>query len=316
MELRPADPVEMPGEADSNSPGHWLKGLFRLYNSNGYPLRTIGADPLKTGAARAIQLYDYSHTPMWIEATWVDPSTGDVFAWYHHETGSQCPSGLYSTPQIGALYSDDDGHSFFDLGIVIESGGRPDCSAPNGYFAGGNGDFTVLLDGEGKYFYFLFSHYGGDQLQQGVAIARMAFQDRRDPVGHVHKYFEGSWNEPGVRGRVTPIHTARGAWNTPSTDAFWGPSVHWNSYLSQYVMLLNRSCCEPGWPQEGVYISTSPDIGNPKTWTEPQKIVDGGNWYPQVIGAGEGESDKLAGRVARLFIGGYSEYEIVFGPEP
>jgi hypothetical protein len=78
-------------------------------------------------------------------------------------------------------------------------------------------------------------------------------------------------------------------------------------------MLLNRSCCQPGWPQEGVYISMSPDISNPLSWSEPTKIIDGGDWYPQVIGLGPGESDKLAGRVARLFVGAFSQCEIVFG---
>lgn len=35
-------------------------------------------------------------------------------------------------------------------------------------------------------------------------------------------------------------------------------------------------------------------------------------WYPQVIGTAKGETDKLAGRKARLFLGGLSNLEIVF----
>lgn len=35
-------------------------------------------------------------------------------------------------------------------------------------------------------------------------------------------------------------------------------------------------------------------------------------WYPQVIGTAKGETDKLAGRTARLFLGGLSNFEIVF----
>jgi len=37
-------------------------------------------------------------------------------------------------------------------------------------------------------------------------------------------------------------------------------------------------------------------------------------WYPQVVGLDKfrEETDKLAGRVARLFIRGKSEWEIVF----
>jgi hypothetical protein len=171
--LRPASPHSMPSEADSNSPGHWLDDTFRLYNSNRYPLRTLGPTPLELGAARAIQLDSYENVPMWIEATWVDPETRYVYDWYHHEPGSPCPSGLYSAPKIGALYSEDDCHTFFDLGIVLESGARPDCTGANGYFAGGHDNFTVLLDRDSRYFYFLFSNYGGAPLEQGVAIARV-----------------------------------------------------------------------------------------------------------------------------------------------
>ena len=35
-------------------------------------------------------------------------------------------------------------------------------------------------------------------------------------------------------------------------------------------------------------------------------------WYPQVIGTAKGETDKLAGRTARLFMGGLSNLEIAF----
>ena len=35
-------------------------------------------------------------------------------------------------------------------------------------------------------------------------------------------------------------------------------------------------------------------------------------WYPQVIGTAKGETDKLAGRTARLFLGGLSNLEIEF----
>lgn len=40
----------------------------------------------------------------------------------------------------------------------------------------------------------------------------------------------------------------------------------------------------------------------------------GHGWYPQVIGTDPGgrETDKLAGRVARLFVHGKSAWEIVF----
>ncbi|HEY7296066.1 MAG TPA: hypothetical protein VH916_13560, partial [Dehalococcoidia bacterium] len=39
-------------------------------------------------------------------------------------------------------------------------------------------------------------------------------------------------------------------------------------------------------------------------WTEPQKILDGGSWYGEVLGLGPGESDSLAGQTMLVLNGG------------
>ena len=97
-------------------------------------------------------------------------------------------------------------------------------------------------------------------------------------------------------------------------DAFWGPSVHWNRHLGRYVMLLNRAI-DKDWTQEGIYVSYSRALDNPRGWSQPVKIMDAPSkpgWYPQVIGIDKGESDKVAGRRARLFVHGISRWEIEF----
>ncbi len=311
VEVIPADPIVLPGVSDSNSPVHWWRGEFHVTQSHAMPIVSIGAGlegPLKT---RAVLFHSYEHMPLWIESTWVD-ADGTVYAWYHHEEGA---CGTLASPKIGALVSRDGGRTYEDLGIVLETGYPPDCSSANGYFAGGHGDFTVLLDSRKEYFYFYFSNYSGPEASQGVAVARLAFADRDSPAGRVEKFYNGEWGEPGLGGEVTPIFPVRAAWSRPDADAFWGPSLHWNTHLNQYVMLLNRACCEPGWPAEGIYISFNPDLGNPNGWTPPAKIpgLYSVGWYPQVIGLGPDASDKVAGRVARFFMGSDSEYEIVFG---
>jgi hypothetical protein len=58
-------------------------------------------------------------------------------------------------------------------------------------------------------------------------------------------------------------------------------------------------------------------LANPTGWTLPQKILDSAGddrWYPQVLGMDKarGETDKLAGRSARLFVRGLSRWEIEF----
>ncbi len=253
-----------------------------------------------------------SEYPVWIEATWMDPC-GTLFAWYHRERIGICGAGNYlDIPEIGALVSDDGGFTFRDLGVVLSSGDALNCSAQNGYFAGGHGDFSVILSADGKYFYFLFGNYGGPEERQGVAAARMAFEDRAAPAGAVWKYADGEWNEPGNGGRVTPFLPVAAGWSRPDPDAFWGPSVHWNTHIGAYVILLNRASGFPGWTQEGIYASFSKDISNPHAWSAPVKILAGGAWYPQVLGLNAGETDKSAGQVSRLDVCGTSEWELVF----
>lgn len=311
-ELRPAEPIRLPGISDSNSPAHWKDGMIMIFQSMGLPLIATGTRQSDTLKARAVLLNSYTHYPLWIEATWVDDD-GTLYAWYHHE--QPVCNDLLVIPKIGALVSRDGGYSFSDLGIILESGYRPDCRSKQGFFAGGHGDFTVLLDRWRQYFYFYFTNYSGPLASQGVAVARMAFGERARPVGRLWKFYQDRWAEPGLGGQVTAILPARVSWSRLETDSFWGPALHWNTYLNQYVMLLNRSCCAPGWPAEGIYISFNPDLSNPYAWTAPTKILNGeeARWYPQVIGLEPEQTDKIAGRVARFYMGDDSEWEIVFG---
>lgn len=95
-------------------------------------------------------------------------------------------------------------------------------------------------------------------------------------------------------------------------DAFWGPSVHWNTFLNQYVMLLNHAS-DSDWYHEGVYVSYAPRLDDPRLWSVPAKLLDGGNWYPQVMGLEIGTgTDKVAGERARFFMSGVSQYLIHF----
>jgi hypothetical protein len=104
------------------------------------------------------------------------------------------------------------------------------------------------------------------------------------------------------------------AWHdgNAAADAFWGASVHWNDYVEQYVMLLNRARDEQ-FNNEGIYASYAPTLDDPAAWSAPRKLRDGGGWYPQVVGLEPGSgTDKRAGRRARFFLTGRSEQYIEF----
>ncbi len=314
--LRQASPVTMPAVADSNSPALWDGGQVLVFNSAGNPMASSGIDQFRLGPPQAIQVDTNAHFPMWIESAWKD-SDGTLYAWYHHEPGGLC-GGSLTAPKIGALVSYDSGKTFQDLGIVLESGDPVDCSAANGFFAGGHGDFSVIPDRKGQYFYFLFGNYGGDLSGQGIGIARMAFEDRRNPAGSVWKYYAGDWTEPGLGGRVNPIFPAVVSWQRPDTNAVWGPSIHWNTYLERYVVLMNHTCCRPKWPQEGIYVSFNADLASPADWTGPERIMaKPPDYYPEVMGLEADGSDTLAGQLARFYIHGRSNWEIIFyWPQP
>lgn len=113
---------------------------------------------------------------------------------------------------------------------------------------------------------------------------------------------------------ATPIYPVAQSWHLdgPQVDAFWGPSVHWSTHLQQYMMLLNRAR-DVQWTQEGIYVAFSPSLEDPSRWSAPRELLDGGGWYPQVMGLDHGlGTDRTAGAIARLFIHGRSEFLIQF----
>jgi hypothetical protein len=313
VRLHPVSPIRFPAATDSNSPAFWDGDTLYLFNSAGHPYRASGPNLFSLGPAKPVAFNNTVNGGRWMEAVW-RADDGVLYGWYHHEPVGLCPGTTLTAPKIGAARSEDNGATWIDLGFVLEA--RPRmlrCDAKNGYFAGGHGDFCVLLDPEQRYLYFLFGNYAGGLEEQGVAMARMEWRHRDAPVGHVWKWHQGGWTEPGLGGSVTPIFGVFSEWEREDCDAFWGPSVHWNTYLQQYVMFLNRAR-GAGWIQEGIYVSFSPELANPHSWSRPLKVLDGGAWYPQVIGLGEElkGTDKLAGQRARFFLKGVSEYEVEF----
>lgn len=316
--LRPAQPVAMPATPDCNSPAFWRDGRLFWYQSHGSPWLSAGPNQFGPFERSPAALPSSDPSPKWVESVWAE-SNGVVWSWYHAEPVNMFPDSTLTAPKIGAAVSLDGGYTMTDLGFILESGDAPDGTAQNGYFAGGHGDFSVILDRERKYFYFFYGNYGGTEENQGVCLARMAYEDRENPVGKVWKYFNGAWQEAGRGGRVTPLFPVRRAWQSRLPDAFWGPSVHWNTYLNCYVMLLNRASGER-WAQEGVYISFSPDPSRPETWTSPRRILsraagdftDPGDFYAQVMGLEAGDTERRAGQIARLYLHGVSKWEIEF----
>lgn len=323
--LVPAQRFALPGAVDSSNPAVWslvdgIPRLFVISSWGGVPTRASGASLSALHGDGAVGFISHPGNGVWMEAIVPDDS-GAWYGYYHHERPADlCGRPDRQLPRIGAMRSIDQGQTWQDLGIVIDAppGGEA-CESANRFVLGGVGDVTAALDGARQDLFLYFSQYSKG-VAQGVAVARLAWADRDAPIGKVAIWNNGAWlpaaeSDSGwTYPAGTPLVAASKPFHdrSPSADVFWGPSIHWNTYLKQYVMLLNRAKDEQ-FGQEGIYVSYSPTIAEPSRWSAPVKVRSGGEWYPQVIGdeAGVG-TDRLAGHRARFFMTGTSDQMIEF----
>lgn len=320
-------------ESDSNSPLHWDGDTLFVFNSYEHSWRSTGPDLFHLGNRIRTRLEGLNDKlPIWIEATWKDETPGRLYAAYHYEPDLICFSNrhLPTMPKIGWMWSEDNGATWEDMGFIIEA--KPcaiKCDTQSPWDAGGAGDFVFIPDAKKEFFYFFGTSYDPRLEEQGVWAARMRVADRDNPVGKVWKWHKGAWSEPARWGHVTPVFPAERDYHREDGSMFWGPAVHWNTYLNAYVMLLNHAV-DTKLTADGIFISYNLHVDDPAGWSKPvmiisraelQKAVAGASvsssvltngWYPQVIGAEKGETDKIVGRTGRFFMGGISRKKITF----
>ena len=333
-----ASALALPGNVDSNSPVMWdldegQRRLFVMTSHSGVPSIATGHAVDRLGAATPITITPHPGYGVWMEAI-VSDEVDTWYGFYHNEwPASRCGREDRAVPRIGAAKSHDHGRTWEDIGIIIQARRQTTaCASTNQYVIGGVGDLSVMLDADKAYLYLFYSQYPEDTASQGVAVARLQWADRDRPWGKVEIWRDGIWDPeagrrqlgealPGAMRRLewtysaaTPLIAPALPWHDGDdrVDAFWGPAVHWNTALEQYVMLLNRARDE-NYSQEGIYVSFAPRLDDPALWSTPQKILNGGRWYPEVIGSTPGVgTDKIAGASARFFMGGKSEWMINF----
>jgi len=337
--LTAALPLNLPGNVDSNSPLVWdledgLRRLFVMTSHSGQPRVASGASVDRFGAASDVTLLPHPGYGVWMEAV-VSDDVETWYGYYHNEwPATTCGREDRFVPRIGAALSTDRGKTWQNLGIVIQAAqSTTACDSGNRYVIGGVGDLSVMLDRDKKYLYIFYSQYQRQRESQGVAVARLLWADRDRPSGRVTLWRNGTWepnagrrefvlSTPGTMRRrlewtypaATPLVATSQAWHDTDdkVDAYWGPAVHWNTALEQYVMLLNRAKDE-SYAQEGIYVSFAPTLDDPAQWSTPQKLLTGGKWYPQVVGSALGTgTDKIAGASARFFMSGRSDWMINF----
>ncbi len=196
--LVPADPFELTGAVDSNSPAVWdLVGgqqtMVVLTSFAGRPSRALG-NLEELSPAVPVRLRPWPGGGVWMEAVVAAPD-GTWYGYYHNErVATACGETTKVVPRIGAARSRDHGATWYDLGAILEA---PEstfvCNTNNRYFVGGVGDLSVVLDPSGQFLYVFFSQYGRTATEQGVGVARMAWGDRDKPVGKLDIWSGGVW---------------------------------------------------------------------------------------------------------------------------
>jgi hypothetical protein len=307
--------------------------LSVMTSTDGVPSLATGPALTRLGPAEDVTFTDHPGHGVWMEAV-VEDDQGTWYGYYHNENPAVvCGRSDRAVARIGSARSSDRGRTWDDLGVILEAAtDTVACDSPNRYVIGGVGDLSVMLNAAKTDLYIFFSQYPKQQSAQGVAVARMVWANRDRPIGRVTVWTDGAWVSSRINrtpsldvfGNTrqiwreypagTPLVPTTLAWHDPDgrVDAFWGPAVHWNEGIEQYVMLLNRAKDE-SYSQAGIYVSFAPRLDDPRLWTPPQKLMTGGRWYPQVIGLAPGNgTDKVAGASARLFLGGRSDWIINF----
>ena len=139
----------------------------------------------------------------------------------------------------------------------------------------------------------------------------------------LRRRYQGSWSQPGLYGLLTPFLPAGSAGlDAPDADFFWGPSVHWNTAVQSWVMLLNHANGSYNTKSDYFAVSyASSDLSNPmRSWSTPERLLTrtwpGMSMYPEVMGLQQGETDQTMGSPARFFIRGWSRWEAVFENVP
>jgi hypothetical protein len=329
-----APTLTVPGRVDSGVPMTWTRidgrlTLVAFASWGGIPQRLAGPDLEHLQVTGDIVIAPHPGDGIWIESVLPDPSDTVWYAYYHHELPAHiCGRPDRSIPRIGAARSVDQGVTWENLGIILEAPPASHaCDSLNRFIFGGVGDVSAMVDAEWKDVYLFFSGYARDPRAQGVGVARLAWADRDQPQGRVSIWQDGVWlpatRVPGLIADEadtwtypagTPLVPVSKPWHDTSqtADAFWGPSIHWNTYLERYVMLLNRTRDE-GFNNEGIYVSYARTLDDPRAWSLPRKIKDGGSWYPQIAGPEPASgSDRLMGQRARFFLTGRSTAYLEF----
>ena len=217
----------------------------------------------------------------------------DLLMFYHGEY--HWPEGGYYAT-IGLARSSDEGQTWERLGPVI-AGRQPRPDPPPWPGAFGAGGPCALVNESDGFIYIYYLDWGRPLFPgtDEIHLARSPVSSDGAP-GSWHKYFQGSFDEPGIDGNSDPVI------RSPSSTGFWAgfPSVSYNVSLDAYLAVFVSA--------DGFYYSASSDLTN---WTVGKKLLTrnetpntGEPWllYPSLLSPSQ-PTDSTTGATGYLYYG-------------
>ncbi len=248
--------------------------------------RTLGSSPLlsdqktlspggKINGGRGADGNSWDTNGLWIMSVFKQQDQKFI-GFFHAEDQDQYDSGngqmatrLWKSMAVS--YSPDEGASWVKNQQILST---PKLAQSHG----GHGDGSVVWDKCNARWVMFYQHSW---------LSAAMSEDPNGAPGTWKKLYNGAFTEPGLGGLDGPFDTS------PQL-AGPNPSVHWNTYLGQWIMVV------PGWAPPSTYITSSRDLVH---WTSPQVLMaapapDHELWYPTIVGSG---GDTLAGEHATLY---------------
>nr|MCU0409180.1 hypothetical protein [Bacteroidales bacterium] len=267
---------------------------------------TVYQDPLDASGKTLYAVYHNENYPSTLP---YDSLTGKGYRNINWPQGLQGPSSPAAVCRIGIMKSVDGGRSWDNRGIFIEDLDPRLILKPHNTsetFAGGVGDPCAIASGDHLYLFYGEYGYPGvydeetysrdtEWSGQCISVARIALADLDNPEGKALRWDGKAFSVPydgigkPVESLMIPREEGGGPASSPGGGFHWGPSVHWNTYLNCWVMLMGK-VVGTSWKGSQVFISFNfnPDFSDPEKsqeWTSPVLLYEKPGyilWYPSL----------------------------------
>jgi hypothetical protein len=197
------------------------------------------------------------------------------YGFYHAEDREGMPAlpggipGFYAS--IGVTRSDD-GVTWRKVGQVITSSQPKDWIAFPNQGDRGAGEPGAVVSKDGRYVYLYYTEHSRVQGRGvDICVARAELSGGPPLPGSFKKYYNGSFSEPGIGGRDTPVVTAK---KFDSANALEG-HVTYSKEVDRYLMVFGIDAYQrrmAGLPptDSGLYLAWSTDA---ISWSPPRRLV-------------------------------------------